>query len=92
MFTNCLEQFNNFANLTNFEKVENTLIRFAARHAILDSVNQEYTGVSIKSLYNFKNLLQRQMKRQMSGNYYRMRRVYLSFFFASFTIPLYGHH
>ena len=36
--------------------------------------------VSIKSLYNFKNLLQRQMRGQMSGNYYKIRRIYLSFF------------
>ena len=36
--------------------------------------------VSIKCLYNFKNLLQRQMKRQTSGNYYKIKRMYLSFF------------
>ena len=36
--------------------------------------------VSIKSLYNFRNLLRRQMKRQISGNYCKMRRMYLSFF------------
>ena len=35
--------------------------------------------VSIRYLYNFENLLQRQMKRQTSGNYYKMTRVYLSF-------------
>ena len=58
-------------------------------------MNETKYGVSIKSLYNFKNLLHRQMKRQISGNYYKMRRIYLSFFlvfFASFSIPLYGHH
>ena len=36
--------------------------------------------LSIKSLYNFKNLLQREMKRQIDRNYYKMRRVYSSFF------------
>ena len=41
--------------------------------------------MSIKCLYNFKNLLQRQMERQMSGNYYEIRRVYLSFFQVSFN-------
>ena len=40
--------------------------------------------VSVMSLYNFENLSQRQMKRQTSGNYYRMRRIYLSFFSAVF--------
>ena len=41
------------------------------------------------SLYNFKNLLQRQqMKGQISGNYYKMRRVYLSFF-LSYSMHLY---
>ena len=42
--------------------------------------------VSVKSLYNFKNLLQRQTKKQVSENCYEMRRGYLSFsFFASFV-------
>ena len=50
--------------------------------------NREYR-VSIKSLYNFKNLLPRQVKIQTSGNYYRMRRTYSSFCFASFNIHLY---
>ena len=36
--------------------------------------------VSIKSLYNLKNLLQMQMKRQISGNYYRTRQIYLNSF------------
>ena len=45
--------------------------------------------VSIKSLYNFKNLLQRQMKRQISGNYYKIRRIYLSLFFLPHLIHLY---
>ena len=39
----------------------------------------ELHGVSIKSLCNFKNLSQRQMKRQTSGNYCKMRRICLSF-------------
>ena len=54
---------------------------------LIQSINADWrsapvyhTGVSTKSLYNFENLLQRQMKRQISGNYYRMRRIYLSFF------------
>ena len=47
-----------------------------------------WKGVSIKSLYNFKNLLQRQIKRQISENYYKMRRIYLSFF-LSYLIHLY---
>ena len=37
-------------------------------------------GVSIKSLYNFEKLSQRQMKGQTSGNCYKMRRIYLSGF------------
>ena len=41
--------------------------------------------VFIKSLYNFENLSQWQMKRQISGNYYEMRRMYLSLFF--FFLP-----
>ena len=36
--------------------------------------------MSIKTLYNLKNLLQWQLKRQISGNYYKMRRIYLSSF------------
>ena len=43
--------------------------------------------VSIKPLYNFKNLLQRQMKKQTSGNYYKMRSICLSFFCLSFNTP-----
>ena len=35
--------------------------------------------MSIKFLCIFKNLLQRQMKRQISESYYKMRRMYLSF-------------
>ena len=35
--------------------------------------------VSVKSLYNFKNLLQRQMERQTSESYCKMRRICLSF-------------
>ena len=42
---------------------------------------------SVKSLYNFKNLLRRQTKGQISGNYYKMRRIYSSFFFGSFNTP-----
>ena len=42
-------------------------------------------GVSIKFLYNLKNLLQRQMKREISGNYYKMRRIYLSFLLSHLT-------
>ena len=42
--------------------------------------NLSYYRVFIKSLYNFKNLLQRQMKRQISGNCYKMKRIYLSLF------------
>ena len=38
----------------------------------------------MKSLYNFKNLLQ--IKRQINGNYYKMRHMYLSFL-ASFNTP-----
>ena len=37
---------------------------------------------SVKSIYNFRNLLQRQVKRQISENYYKMRRIYPSFFFV----------
>ena len=48
--------------------------------------------VSTKSPYNFKNLLQKRMKRQIRENYDKMRRIYLSFFLPSFNIPLYGHH
>ena len=43
-----------------------------------DVTLQELHRVSMKSLYNFKDLLQRHMKRQTSGNYCKMRRVYLS--------------
>ena len=39
---------------------------------------KETYRVSIKSLYNFKNLSERRMKRQISGNYYKMRRIHLS--------------
>ena len=48
--------------------------------------------VSINSLYNFENLLQRQIKRQTSGNCYKMRRIYLNFFFSWFNTSLYGYH
>ena len=41
--------------------------------------------VSIKSLYNFENLLQRQMKRQIGGNYYERSRICLSFFLPRLT-------
>ena len=47
--------------------------------------------VSIKSLYSFKNLLQRQMKGQITGNYYKMRRIYSSSFLASFNTPVHGY-
>ena len=40
--------------------------------------------VSVKSLYNLKDLLRRQMKGQISGNYYKMTRIHLSFFFFFF--------
>lgn len=36
--------------------------------------------VSVKYLYNFKNLLQRQTKRQTSGNCHKIGRTYLNFF------------
>ena len=47
--------------------------------------------VSIKSLYNFKNLLQRQMKRQTSGKLLQNETYIFKFFLASFNAPLYGH-
>ena len=47
-----------------------TLGRYQLGHS-REFVCQLYR-VSIESLYNFKNLLQRQMKRQTSGNYYKM--------------------
>jgi hypothetical protein len=52
----------------------------------LDSVASIYR-MSIKSLYNLKNLLQRQMRWQISGNYYKMRCMFLSFL-ASIWTPL----
>ena len=48
-------------------------------------------AVSIKSVYNFRNLSQGQMKRQIDENYYKMRRIYLSFF-LSHLIYLYTQH
>ena len=61
-------------------------------HSIFHATRHlEKYRLSIKSLYNFKNLLRRQMKRQIRENYYNMRRVYLSYF-ASFNTLLYGHN
>ncbi|KOX69744.1 hypothetical protein WN51_05029 [Melipona quadrifasciata] len=50
--------------------------------ALKCSTPAERIMMSIKSLYNFENLLQRQMKRQINGNYCKIRRV------AAITTPL----
>ena len=55
------------------------LITITYKRSTSLSLSLSLYRVSIKSLYNFENLLQRQMKREMSGNYYKMRRIYLSF-------------
>ena len=49
---------------------------------------REMYRMSVKSLCNFKNLLQRQMKRQIGGSYYKMWRIYLSFFFFALVVRL----
>ena len=38
-------------------------------------LSRKIQSVHIKSLYNFRNLLQRQTKRQIGGNCYKMRRI-----------------
>ena len=60
-----------------------TRITLQARRSV--SLRQWYR-VSIKSLYNIKNLSQRQIERQISGNYCKMRRIYFSFFFFLFHL------
>ena len=68
-----------FVENWNFDKycreslyINSVLRRFPGCHAMDSRFRRERDviyGVSIKSLYNFKNLLPRQMKRQASGNY-----------------------
>ena len=55
------------------------------------SNDEEIYRVSTKSLYNFQNLLRRQMKRQIGGNYFKMRCIYLSFLFVLMRV-CYSEH
>ena len=55
----------------------------------ISSFVQVGRGLSIKSLYYFKYLLQRQMRGQISGNYFKTGRIYLSSFFLPDLLHLY---